>query len=847
MSISEEFNALREDKRYSIPAKRLKDHLKPILSKSEMLKKRWMWELLQNASDLSDSIEAEFELLDDKVIFRHNGPPFSLEEAYNLIMPDSGKDEEDGVEKKRSIIGQFGTGFISTHILSAYIEVKGVVETQNQSFYKFAYALDRINRDDKELLIQSIVKAEKQYEEELVPIPDYEIGQSMDTEFVYHLSEVYQSLEPEEIVEAGIKFFDDIIPFVLAFRSQLNCVKLIDKRNSQQAVRQYSSIQVHTDISNLSIYHIKCKNNEDGESGIGQQRVVGVIQEQHTYIAFLLENHDNDQYRIIGYPDECPRLFCAFPMVGSEYFTYPVVIHSEQFEPNKERDGIELSIHDKENRKRLIEANIAFSKLMTIAEKYKWLDVFHICHVKIPSLNDAITNKWLLDSIFKPLAQSIRNADIIELDSLVCQNNQRSNLGNMLVPYADGRLSDKYAIVQKIHDLTFGIEPQLVSKKEHAIAWYDCINFDFFENEKLDYEELVKLATNNNKINSLAGFCTEFSLENDKAVEWIKEFIIFLKEKEQLSLLNQYNIVPNQNNYFKPLNKLYNDNIFHDHLNNKNKENNSYEEKLKDIYSEIAPDKDFRNILLHADFHDISGIIDKDMELSLNDLCTSIDQAFLEYTGDNKDEDYLQNLQQLFNWYSNCGLSEDILKKLFPWFSDNRSQLYMNTQTPEQRDLAFTIIRSGKTDGLAALAKSNLTNEELLTIARNHNMVNQFFGWLNERIAENPDKVLGDIGEEFIYHFLCEKFGKEMVIKLNLPEYDFKILNQDQSTKYYIDAKTIAKGIANSEAIPFFMRLKQWQFLEKEEAKDKYLIARVFKDNGTFEVKFLNILLEEQF
>lgn len=58
MTIKDKFRDLKEDKRYSIPAKRLKEHLMPILSKSEVLKKRWMWELLQNASDISDDIEA---------------------------------------------------------------------------------------------------------------------------------------------------------------------------------------------------------------------------------------------------------------------------------------------------------------------------------------------------------------------------------------------------------------------------------------------------------------------------------------------------------------------------------------------------------------------------------------------------------------------------------------------------------------------------------------------------------------------------------------------------------------------------------------------------------------------
>jgi hypothetical protein len=153
----------------------------------------------------------------------------------------------------------------------------------------------------------------------------------------------------------------------------------------------------------------------------------------------------------------------------------------------------------------------------------------------------------------------------------------------------------------------------------------------------------------------------------------------------------------------------------------------------------------------------------------------------------------------------------------------------METQTPEQRDLAFDIVRSGKTEGLAALAKSDFTNEELIAIAENQQLLNDFFYWLNSKVQDNPDKELGDIGEEFVYHTLCRIFGDDNVLWEDKAEYDFKVLNTDKSTRFFIDAKTTGHGISNSDNVPFFMRYPQWVFLAKEEAKEKYLLARVFK------------------
>ena len=150
MSIHDKLKDLKDQKRYSSPAKRILEHLTPILSKSDELRKRWMWELLQNASDLGDEICTEFEITDTQLIFRHNGKPFGLDEAYNLIMPDSSKDEESlhSKDAENPPIGRFGTGFISTHILSKKIKINGIVEDADKHF-SFSFQLDRTERENK--------------------------------------------------------------------------------------------------------------------------------------------------------------------------------------------------------------------------------------------------------------------------------------------------------------------------------------------------------------------------------------------------------------------------------------------------------------------------------------------------------------------------------------------------------------------------------------------------------------------------------------------------------------------------------------------------------------------------
>ena len=111
-------------------------HLRNLASNRSRVLPRWIWELLQNARDVSEgnaSLVASVELRDGALTFRHNGRGFEPDEITHLIYYGSTKLELD------EPIGQFGSGFLSTHLLSPTIEVSGQL-TNGQTF---AFSLDR--------------------------------------------------------------------------------------------------------------------------------------------------------------------------------------------------------------------------------------------------------------------------------------------------------------------------------------------------------------------------------------------------------------------------------------------------------------------------------------------------------------------------------------------------------------------------------------------------------------------------------------------------------------------------------------------------------------------------------
>lgn len=828
MKILNKFKDLKDFKSYSIPAKRVMEHLKPILSKSNNLRHRWMWELLQNASDLGDDIKAKFIITNDRMQFSHNGKPFSLDEAYNLIMPDSTKDDER--QHKKSVIGQFGTGFISTHILSKVILISGTIEDEEQ-LYSFKFHLDRSERNDKDFLIESIKKSEAEYRENLEELFDEYFEDEFQTSFTYFLNNTYSSLNGQEIVDDGIENFKELIPFVFTFRPQLTEIELIDRRTSL-IKWNFKREEVESHIENLIIIKTVClKNGRHLEN-----KLIGNLIANETEIAFPIEEIEEDKFQILPFPENCPKLFCAFPMIGTSDFNFPVVIHSEKFVPNGERDGIEITNYDKENRDRIIEAKYAFLRLLEIIEEFKWTDTFNISLLSRPDFNDLSTKGWFINSIFKPIKERILKTKMVELDESLNIENKRLSLSEVYIPYADRRLINYKELVTDIYDFAFKTMSILLPRKEHYLNWFEILDFEIFSRQKLDLEEFVKIISND--VDSLKKFCSKYSMNETAAIEFLEDLINFIISQEEVGLLNDYKLILNQNNHFCLLKEIKSDRIYHKGL------KEGYDEILKDIHDSLSFDE-CREFLLHQDFEQTENLIDENNIYEFKKLAKDTDEELRNYEGNFQDENFLCVLKNLFNWYTKCGLSEETLKTIFPYFSLNKSQLYLNTKTPEELEYAFDIEISGKSEVLAKLAKSNLSAEELEKIANNSELVYSFiewFEWLQNEFEDTPYEELGNLGEKFLYHQLCRMFGEDRVLWEDKSEYDFRVLEKDlNTTKYYIDAKTTAKGIANSDNVPFFMRLAQWSFLDSQQSFDKYIIARVFKNGNTYDVRFIKL------
>ncbi len=122
----------KEDVLLEHNAQTIFDRIKDLEKDSKKNAKRWFWELLQNAKDAVDNdskVSVKVILEGHNLSFHHSGAPFNLHDVLHLILQGTTKKNQEGKT------GRFGTGFMSTHLLSRKVNISGVLDDKTD--FKF--------------------------------------------------------------------------------------------------------------------------------------------------------------------------------------------------------------------------------------------------------------------------------------------------------------------------------------------------------------------------------------------------------------------------------------------------------------------------------------------------------------------------------------------------------------------------------------------------------------------------------------------------------------------------------------------------------------------------------------
>lgn len=784
-----EVERVEQEQYHSIPAQRLIEKLSLLKNRKESARKRWFWELLQNASDYNEIVSVKVVVTDHTVEFLHNGSPFSIRDAYNLIAPDSNKRDD---EKHIDNIGKFGTGLVSTHILSSVIKVNGICVTdKDNELYSFDLTLDRSSFIEKSALIDSIKETKLHFKESLTKV---DICEDYSTSFLYDIDKTLPTLEPLNSADIDLEYLYEMLPYTLCFMPKVQCVHIVDIRKERYEFRITRKSVSETDI----LFEV-CKG--------GESTILNFKYFKHNDVstAFLV-----DGGHIVPYPNEISRIFCGLPLIGTEDAGLPIIVNSFLFEPTTEREGIELEPGSNElNRRLMNDTVVLYSKVLQYVEQERLLNAYILSNIR-KKYNGTQASKTQFYNIYLP---HYRKA-LLEHAIVPNYHGEFITFAQTRLPFRESKVD-----MQLFQNFVMIASNNLPSMEDYT-HWFEVIDFTIFPDQKYTLEHLSVGIEG-------VGSVYAFSQDSETVISWLIECCKYFKEYNRY-IFSQKKLLPNQAGKFCNCMEL--------------KSDDNLPLELKNIYNQLydPKGKKIENELLNPSFDSLE-IVNQLYSVEL--LARNIDSELAEQYSKNQGNtsSIIQPINALYSWMSACTLNKTDLASWFHWYYPKRATLIVDMLTESQREQALTIAQSGKMEALAELASSNLSNEELARLAIYKDRLSEVFSLLLHSVDDKTyaNANTGNTGEEIVYNDLLMKYPKRDGYEViwtskesDEPCYDFEI-RKSGLTICYCDAKTTQRGIANADSIPFFMRRSQWNFLSKLDDNIPYYIARVFQgDNG---------------
>lgn len=561
------------DKMYiSNVSKRLRELNQP----SDIDRKRWIWELLQNAKDsiahnpLRNTVKARIIIEGDVVKFQHDGDPFTADARLGLLYKYS--DDKENAEST----GRFGTGFLTTHCLSRIVTIESNMYGDDDGIIGFSVTMFRDGTLEQDLL----EGLEKMRNSELYESVPYEW-----TTFTYHVN----SESGRKAIKLGKENFKENIAQTLLFCRELDSVELIDN-GERISIERVSETKLNTEL-NIVEFKIKV-----GES----------IPTFRTFIYNNFEQSDQDlsnKYKtersirmqvaceidkankFIVSTEKATSLFCVFPLVGIEnQIQMPMFINSPDFEPDSERQSLILNGAYMDDEKKLItETGInqkilslvpdMFDRIVAYLSSSSFDGAFNLCNgLKSVKEHKSLDKEWYKDNIVGSLRSVMMKYPVVYSFS----THEKKNISDCIF------IKSKKEDEDILFDIAQGVyEDKLVEGNScwaHNLWKEDDIKIWDLEDFSIDIESKKQL----DNINIVTG--------EDKLV-WYNKFIAFVKRTNEL-LLKECALLPNRYGYFLSAGE------------EGFKQGENVSEVVLDLLSNLG--EDMRPFLLHCGIYSIS-------------------------------------------------------------------------------------------------------------------------------------------------------------------------------------------------------------------------------------------------
>lgn len=499
---------------------------------------RAIWELVQNARDMDKNCQIHIDLLPDKLIFSHHGKPFDYLSLLALVNQNSSKDNPGA-----DLVGQYGTGFMTTHAFSDIVKVDGPYKAMLSPTTLKGYVtiggfiLNRVFREDTEKAIQEMRKEMKQVGEMHKREPLYTELPDEWTSFTYELkAEQIETISNQ--LASVIQFF----PFVLAINERIKEIVIYD------SFAKYNYSLTKSEIINRKDFR------EDGSWVIVRHSIISTDLEKmasHTTEVVSLQSSNGEDVIILPpYPKECgpvytiPSLFLWFPLLGTEQFGVNFIFHSKRFHPVEKRNNILLPENVPSKLEKGLKNEFVLKEMMDVLFEYYSKDSHDLlltremCELNFHTdKDDEVTQKFYEDM----------------------QNLWKSKIPTWkVVPTILGKKSMNDAQVRVLHpDFYSKLTTEKRKEYESTLATFaQAVKFSDTTCYLLPTSDLIEWSDTVNKWRcnrdndffiSVSDVCRSVKTKSNE----LHKFLMYLKESGNIELLGVYALLPNRKGELK--------------------------------------------------------------------------------------------------------------------------------------------------------------------------------------------------------------------------------------------------------------------------------------------------------
>lgn len=506
-------------------------HLKKLVNGAVRYRKRWIWELLQNARDAAPPQGVQVFLEHDGTClqFRHDGVPFTRKSIAHLIYHGSTKHDLSDP------IGQFGTGFMTTHLISRQIHVQGLLNDGRQ----FSFDLNRDGETADELT-SAMDKSWADFVKSLLPVTPADNG--VTTQYVYPVTE-----EVGNVVGDGVADLERHAPFLLAFNPKIKSVQTathgmsstIWNERAEPLAERIDRVVIRRQVSGV-----------DGDS-----RYLAVMSAAEVSVAVELRK-SGDGWGVTA-SRQTPRLFVAFPLAGSEDFCLPVAINSLHFEPGEDRDSLELNGDSPTNRSNMSlmeKACDLIARLAIFAAKEKWVSSPILALIPEFKEREWLNSDWMKRTLCERIIEPIRDADVLmNADGILIAPKQA-----WIPVSSEGVTSeDIWAVAKQLRAAKSKLPTQA-----DAVAWADNLlswsklqskTAESFE-ESFGLTKLCELVQSSGTVAKIREALADFD-----PISWLNQLHRLLAKSGRMAAFDEFRILPDQNGDLKTRKELKHD------------------------------------------------------------------------------------------------------------------------------------------------------------------------------------------------------------------------------------------------------------------------------------------------